>query len=823
MDHIPLPHKCSFRHLQVPYLQSDLLDDGDWSTYPQRHGWQVDLNRKQTILLQHHDKRPVAENAAFIQSWLYFGLLREVLKDHITLNQLIQRELDGKQYISTQRLESILAAWTAHFLKEDDIPTLKGRLDKLYELLLEHRTIGLTVYMLGANLGDDSILLSVAVLSERLLATVIDIHAHLGLETPVEQAWRLRTKGLPDIGQRIIKSMRVRGWCPYDLRRIDIETREVSMLYYYSNLEAPRSSKDHGGCSEEQCLAMMTNPLTYKLSHCYEGCDCPLLFADQVEVAGILTRESIPLIKITPITGPGAPKITVHELHDQDFVAISHVWAEGAGNLCDNALQTCLLENISDLAKKLPWDEGQSDFPFWIDTLCVPVRPPELQTLALNKMRAPYERAKHVLVLDPHLRCLDSKILTPTEIFAQVSCSSWMRRLWTLQEGRLAKKVWFQFADQAVDVQNVFFVLDRRRIPSRFEYWIGAALYIRLWMHIWHRGDRVANTSAVAASLSSTSHALTSRSVSVPTDEALCLFTLMGMDLTQVTAVPPADRMAVFWRAFQRVPRGLLFSRAPSKMSEPGLHWAPSSFMGFQSDKEWNGPQDLSSPKEDDPHAVPTSAGLQIALPGLILHKDLIARMRQFDFTWNVDLIVQDGNSKSYAMRLEEPWRQGIDISASSAQLAIILTRELIPNHQSSEIFSFQDLSVGLLVSVDKSRDDVLYVTAYNHVALELLGKGTQRYLSSARLCAERVNIDHAILLDELHTASKERYRKAAEDILDDKATLDLLAGQARHLGEKDEYESLLDDLMDTTVVAARFGDCSKVQKVAVSQQWCVD
>lgn len=266
-----------------------------------------------------------------------------------------------------------------------------------------------------------------------------------------------------------------------------------------------------------------------------------------------------------------------------------------------------------------------------MDTLCVPVKPPELQTLALNNMRMPYERAKFVLVLDSHLRSLQSHQLSPLEILAHVSCSSWVRRLWTLQEGRLAQRVWFQFADKAVNVENLYVTMNRTMTPSRLESRMINDLYVQLLMHLGYKHE-IRNTSAVAGALSSNNHALMSRSVSVPTDEALCLFNLMNFDLKTITAVQPLQRMELFWRMFAMVPKGLLFSKAPRKMSPKGLHWAPSTFMGFQTEKEWNGPQELSSPAENEPHAIPIESGLQLALPGFVFHSRLIECMRSFDF-----------------------------------------------------------------------------------------------------------------------------------------------------------------------------------------------
>ncbi|KAL8687485.1 MAG: hypothetical protein Q9224_005137, partial [Gallowayella concinna] len=724
MDHIPIPHDCSFPPIQVPCLACDLSDDGNWRTYPQRHGWLVHSIRGGYSISRNGEKRPTLETAAFLQSWLYFGILKELLGNLFVASQFVGEGADRTQRINTLALESVLRTWTTRYVAETDTANLQGDLSKIYDLLIEHRTICLELHLGGIDLGSPLMMLSFALLSERLAAALIDMYAYFKLETPVEQTWRLQTKDFVDVGQPLIDLMQARGWCPYDLKRVSMQTKEVSLLYYYSRLNVPRSSKNHSGCSDKQCLAMTTNPATYKLSHHIEGCECPLLHADQGAMAEILRRGSIPVIAIVLDPESNLPKITVQDITQaQGFVAISHVWAEGAGNVGANALQSCLLTYISDLVKKLPWDAQQKNFAFWIDTICVPVKPRELYILAMNQMRIPYKEANHVLVLDSHLRSLNSEHLSSTEILAQVSCSSWMRRLWTLQEGRLAEKVWFQFADKAVDVKRVFDGLDLSRVPSKVDVWLQIAIYTQLWVHIWYRGQGIKNMGVTASAIHSTRLALASRSVSVATDEALCLFTLMAMDLTQITSVPPTERMEVFWRSFQKVPIGFLFSRVMEKMAQAGLHWAPSSFLGLQSEKEWGGPNELSSPRDEEPHAYPTSSGLQIALPGFTLHPELIGRMKAFDFTWKFELFVQDEEDVWYAVRVEEPWRHGSDVFEESQELAVVLARELrdegtkvMHAGQKAKLFSFEDFTAGVLVSIVRTAGKVNYVTAHSHV-----------------------------------------------------------------------------------------------------------
>ncbi|KAL8813867.1 MAG: hypothetical protein Q9223_006870 [Gallowayella weberi] len=290
--------------------------------------------------------------------WLYFGILKEILGDLFLANQFISKGADGKLRINTLGLETILGTWTTKYVAENDNANVQDDLFKMYNLLLEHRDICMQLHLDDIDLGSPLLMLSFAVISERLAAALVDMYAHFKLEKPVNPRWRLQSlqkEGFVDVDQPIIDLMQARGWCPYDLRRVWVQTHEVSLLYYYSSLDPPRSSKNHSACSDKRCLAMTTYHSTYKLSHHIEGCSCPLLYADQEAMAEILRRGSVPVIAIVLDPGSNIPKITVQDItRAQGFVAISHVWAEGAGNVRDNALQSCLLTNISELVKMLP-------------------------------------------------------------------------------------------------------------------------------------------------------------------------------------------------------------------------------------------------------------------------------------------------------------------------------------------------------------------------------------------------------------------------------------------------------------------------------------
>jgi hypothetical protein len=88
---------------------------------------------------------------------------------------------------------------------------------------------------------------------------------------------------------------------------------------------------------------------------------------------------------------------------------------------------------------------------FWMDTLCIPVQNEQktLRMKAINQMSLIYAAAEQVLVLDNELRQRNTANEPIELIHARMLASKWNTRSWTLQEGALAQKVYFQFKDQA--------------------------------------------------------------------------------------------------------------------------------------------------------------------------------------------------------------------------------------------------------------------------------------------------------------------------------------------------------------------------------------
>ena len=105
-------------------------------------------------------------------------------------------------------------------------------------------------------------------------------------------------------------------------------------------------------------------------------------------------------------------------------------------------------------------------------------------------MRDVYHHAEIVLVLGRWTMNTPSVGMPAFEILSRIVCSSWMRRLWTLQEGLLVRtfRLLFAFADR---LENVDLLAQRlHRSSNDWVYvWSGMILQVLLAVrevrHLW--------------------------------------------------------------------------------------------------------------------------------------------------------------------------------------------------------------------------------------------------------------------------------------------------------------------------------------------------
>lgn len=781
---------------------------------------------------------------AFLQTWLFFGLLHEAIGPVFEMKDFATRNLSGEAVLSTSQLEQLVKNWSSQLVSEEsvvDLEKFEERCSHLYRCLVEARGIAWRVQSRDSGQIDPRIMLAIAALAEYLHQAMNDARNRLDIDTFIDQPWRIG--GLVDLGQPIIHLMRQNGWCPNDIVRLDAETRRVGTLYYYSNLEPPRPGKDHSSCSATRCVALHIDPTIYKLAHKSVDCACPVLYVDSVATAAILSKGSIPLIEIEDQGVADLPKINIREVaDDHDFVAISHLWAEGSGNPDDNALHGCLLSHMSTLINQLPKDEDKT-MPFWLDTLCVPLRPPELQTLALNKMREPYERAKHVLVLDSYLQSVESKLLSTLEIFARINCCSWMRRLWTLQEGKLGRSVWFQFADGAVELMQVAKDWSSSLVPSLASHGTERDIILGFTAAKAHEFHFEIDTSTIYWMR----EVLSTRSVSVDSDEALCLACLMNLDTRKITSVPPPERMKAFWSLMKRVPVGFVFSKAPQKLNQAGFHWAPSTFLGPLPKDYWAGPQGLDSKLE----AIPTDSGLLVVLPGYVFHPSFIQPDDIVNNPAFYDRFISDTDGYWYTLGTERPWGKVLNTLKGLRRLALLLAKpfsglETFPNGDASlGPFNERQTVKAMLATVDQSQGEINYVSAHRHATVTKLGPGYQGYFQAADKCAQqvfldgssatgicaakggdcaqRVWLDESATLNVLTATAQEKCDQRADTALQNHILLELCKAEARFCGTGDSTEEVTSVFRGTVRSFYQRGAVHVAERTAGDQKWCVD
>jgi len=210
----------------------------------------------------------------------------------------------------------------------------------------------------------------------------------------------------------------------------------------------------HDNCTDLQCVAYNNKKVTPL--HNAEDCTCQNsedLYEDIVRI--LRKRDCFPVLEITGNTINDVNIQVVESKPSREkYVALSHIWADGLGNSEINTLPRCQLIQMRNLVGNLYKQTSQGRVPLiWVDTICCPVGPPhgklKDKIMALTKIKSVYENAEHVLVLDRGLQSYNLKDMGIVEAVLRVLTCCWNRRLWTLQEGALAKSLYFQFGDTA--------------------------------------------------------------------------------------------------------------------------------------------------------------------------------------------------------------------------------------------------------------------------------------------------------------------------------------------------------------------------------------
>ncbi|KIW89982.1 uncharacterized protein Z519_09412 [Cladophialophora bantiana CBS 173.52] len=597
MDHLPLPSNPVIGSLPVPFLCKEPYDGDSFLTYPFRKGWNVTAERWPETLSRHgKEVRDEAQIASFLQKWLYFGLLCEVTGNTIDpMAFRVPGRTRNTSRFSSKSLTDIVGQWSLESMtleceldeslqnklgddidlcdqfddwvskRDDIIDAAEATWNRVIDAYQDKMTDTLSL-----------VLLSIAALGDYLSQALADIARARGIGdgTP-STLWLLPQS----VCQPLLR--RLQNWCPNRLHGfVNVQGFSIGVLWYIANLDPPKVRDDHGTCSPQRCNSLHIDVDDYDIQHIKADCECELISPSTKEMVRIVHRNSIALFTVQHAAGEAMLSIQ-DEKRTRNYVAISHVWADGHGNLQANSLPTCVLEKLQHNVDALGISNSRVvHTPIWMDTICLPRFPLDLRRKALLHLSDIFVKAGGVLVLDSYLQASDSLSISPIEILARISISGWTTRLWTFSEGRLARRVWFQFRGRAVDLydlMNNWHEELKLRIPA------SPLTNVSYGMAVLHSATNLLESGQDRErplELGQIKIAMNSRQTSWPSDEALCLGAILQLDLSTIIDAEDSKKMAAFWRQVDSVPIGIIFTRCSPKLEDAGCRWAPATLLG---------------------------------------------------------------------------------------------------------------------------------------------------------------------------------------------------------------------------------------------------
>ena len=463
MDHIPIVRNPFPGNIidAVPLLETLVIYGNlkrgfiGFKTFPQDHGY--------TSTGAKLGEDIIVLDPAFLQSWLFFGLLAEVFGDS-------EMQFDSMDFINTQsdlpmlttkEMSRYIWYWQAKIQHEDydDAVEHAKEVDKCLELV-HQITNKLSQSIDATYLGSlaNSFLLPIMLIAEHLCRSRREI---ISRSNPQNLRW-----DFPPLQKALSKA----GWCPGELFVINQDCN-LTCKYYLSMIDRNELEKhnpdnislkkDHSKCTsygtcQAHQIEMSTYPTRHTI-HCQGSLNnsypaCKRIGPPIKEIASILEEGSYTLLTYgfdgeNPQVYPAKP--------ENVYVAISHVWSDGLGNKEDNTLQECQVSRIQKLVNEL-YDTEFHPVKFWIDTFGVPVGPQydHLKQKAINRMADTYRLANKVLVLD---NCLQycSQECSWVEMNMRIRYCPWMTRVWTMMEGMSNSSVFFQFDGKAMQADDL--------------------------------------------------------------------------------------------------------------------------------------------------------------------------------------------------------------------------------------------------------------------------------------------------------------------------------------------------------------------------------
>lgn len=477
--------------LKVPYYSNGFTYDGQgWATFPERAGypWLAEHITVQQ-LNEHYQTCSTRGLQALAQSWMFFAPLQLFLGSHYKETDFVTQDQEtGSWRVST------LAAAEWELQDGSKIPSIKwpGRPDisvdiyqfKTFLGKLYAKTVLWDRFAIGKEQSWADLALSFKILYEMLTS----LPKHLARS---EGAWNRHLPTQPGPSQDCLRMALLQSsqeWCPHQVDALCTTLSYTALAYLTGFPRMQRPGIDHTECHEHRACVAYNIDLGVKVqtshtSQCEDPTTCQNVEAPREERVRILQGGGIPVLRCSKDKKGQIDLRFVSASPDLNYVAVSHLWADGLGNTFDNSLPQCQLSELIKAVKAANSSYrpvgGNSATLLWLDVYCVPAQVPrtaedlkddtrtsierdqdiELKGKAIARMDATYAWADFVLALDSELAravtadrhpyaAIRQRVKGPqpagTRTIACMAISAWNMRCWTYQEHAFARETVLQ-------------------------------------------------------------------------------------------------------------------------------------------------------------------------------------------------------------------------------------------------------------------------------------------------------------------------------------------------------------------------------------------
>ncbi|KAK8877587.1 hypothetical protein PGQ11_002533 [Apiospora arundinis] len=815
------------RPIEIDNLVSDdSIDDlpRDWQSfhdYPKRNHWA--LNHE--FELGFNDStEPTGDLATFLQAWLFYGLIFTVVQKNqkpILCYENLNTGHNGS--LSTRTLAKALDDW-----KDWENNNPSGRVLRMVRAEKVLDIARRTIRRMFSCENDshrhqppsndryhvsDQCTLLLMTLGEALSAAKSVIMQETGSELGGWHYSHNEGWGEPRF---VIQRMEDHKWCPRTMHmwRSQLQSNATLLLaayYAYADVELIKGNEHmvdihpflgtrvRPRCTKDNCSVVLAEDKTghYNSKHaygCHQSC-CELAGPDMESITAHLEKDKIPLLMfetdeeqdVRLIETSWLPKTS----KPPEYATISHVWSDGFGNETENKLPVCQLQLIRrQLALLSGWRT-----PFWMDTLILPVQKTDnakaMRKRGIEQIFTVFKESKYTLVLDAGLvTSLSGSGSPPSHSAMRVLLSSWMRRLWTLQEGFLSKKIHFVFTEgerttnrHLLEFGTLSERLDAaaRNLPTALLTKVSSYLRHNIINHETNTRDTflfdqsgdlpprraselVANIWKAARWRTTTNH----------THESMALAALLGLEfgntpigdkgLMQINPSHPKDGktnrsiererdelMRAFWTLFNEkwkksIPPGIIFLPG-DKIEHRGFGWAPRTWMAANPTDPPDPLSNMGQPAELDSSGL---AGLKVRYPGFLFSPDNSHLIRSIITPYGMFWFPAGPSFLDWYV-VKAAGGKNPNVSSlwdSDAQFAIILSRPR-PSDDPAEI--------GLLVKIRKVELESKYQDTPAYDSLEVQRTTEEYHRGETSNTKQKDRVFYCIIVDRVKVSREPR------------------------------------------------------------------